>query len=430
MKRNAILATLLINLLLITTVSLGQIFPRGLGIKKKSDMFGPSLFMYHISEFKSEKDPDMSRLDVEVVFANDILQFVKTNQGDFSARYDLIVSLFDKKDNLVEEKSAYQSIRVNEFSQTNDRKLSNHHQFSFYVPPGDYRLLVNLTDEDTKKTLRREQKLKVKGFLTDEAFLSNILFADRIKIDSTGEVKIFRTNVSNRFFNPDSSFWAYFEIYPKTLSDSLLLRYSIFNREEKRIALQKQTFLPNTKRIPYLIDLSKFIDITGQFTLMVYVSQAGKAKNLSVKFSVVWQNSSFKKMNTNLMLKTMRDYIPKDDYKFLETASDSARRAYFRDYWKKRDPTPKTERNELLEEFTRRVEFANNYFSVHSLNIDGWQTDRGKIYIKYGSPTEVDRRMDEIDLPPFEIWYYEHLHRRFIFEDKSGIGDFKLVRIE
>ncbi|NOZ62651.1 MAG: GWxTD domain-containing protein [Calditrichaeota bacterium] len=429
MKLKQIFWTFLINLLLLATVGFSQILPRGLGFKKNADMFGPGLFLYHVSEFRSEKDPEMSRLNIEVVFANDILQFVKKRTGGFSARYDLVVSLFDRKDNLVDEKSAYESIAVKEFEETNSRKLSNRHRFSFYVRPGKYRLLINLTDEDTQKSLHREKKIAVKGFLTREAFISDIVFADKIEIDSTG-INIIDVNVTRRFFNPDSAFWAYFEIYPRSLTDSLLLRYSIFDREKKRIALKKQSFIPNSKRIPYLIDLSKFIDSTGQYTLMVYVSQGKIAKNLSIQFSAVWRNASLAKMNTSMMLRTMREYIPGDDYKFLKNASDSTRKAYFQKYWKKRDPTPETERNELLEEFTRRVEFANNYFSVHGLNIEGWQTDRGKIYVKYGPPTQVDRRMDEIDLPPYEIWYYQQLQRRFIFEDKSGSGDFKLVRIE
>ncbi len=430
MKSKTVSWLVLINALLIASIAFGQILPRGLGFRKKSDMFGPSLFQYHVSEFKSETDDDMSRLEVEIVFANDILQFVKNRAGGFSARYDLVVSLFDRKDNLVEEKSAYKEVAVKEFAQTNNRDLTNRHRFSFIVRPGKYRLLINLTDEDTRKTLRREKKLDIKGFIAPEAFISDILFADAVQIDTSGKVIVRRANVASRFYNPDSSFWAYFEIYPKSLKDSLLMRYSIFNREQKKIVSRTQKFLPNSKQIPFLIDLSKYIEVTGQYKLTVYVAQGKVARNLSVNFSVVWQNASFAKMNATLMLETMRDYIPGDDYKFLKTASDSAKRAYFREYWKKRDPTPGTEKNELLEEFTRRVEFANNYFSVHALNLEGWQTDRGKIYIKYGAPTEVDRRMDEIDLPPFEIWYYEHLQRRFIFEDKSGVGDFKLVRIE
>jgi len=50
--------------------------------------------------------------------------------------------------------------------------------------------------------------------------------------------------------------------------------------------------------------------------------------------------------------------------------------------------------------------------------------------MKYGPPTDVERHQDQLNLPPYEIWYYDKLDRRYYFEDKSGLGDFQLVRIE
>ena len=74
--------------------------------------------------------------------------------------------------------------------------------------------------------------------------------------------------------------------------------------------------------------------------------------------------------------------------------------------------------------------FVINHFTVNALDKDGWETDRGKIYVKYGQPTTVDRHTNELNVPPYEIWYYSSIDRRFIFEDRSSIGDYTLVKME
>ena len=46
------------------------------------------------------------------------------------------------------------------------------------------------------------------------------------------------------------------------------------------------------------------------------------------------------------------------------------------------DPTPSTEHNELMEEYYRRVSYSNENFDGWK---DGWETDRGMIYILFGT---------------------------------------------
>jgi len=81
----------------------------------------------------------------------------------------------------------------------------------------------------------------------------------------------------------------------------------------------------------------------------------------------------------------------------------------------------------LREELERRVKFGNQHFSVAAEDRPGWQTDRGKIYVIYGAPSEVRRRSLEVGSNPYETWYYLHIARRFVFLDKSGEGNYRLV---
>jgi GWxTD domain-containing protein len=78
------------------------------------------------------------------------------------------------------------------------------------------------------------------------------------------------------------------------------------------------------------------------------------------------------------------------EFRSLETDAD--RILYIERFWALRDPHPETMTNEYRQLFWERVREANSLFldSPH----DGWRTDRGKIHILYGPPTEVEEDLD------------------------------------
>lgn len=94
-------------------------------------------------------------------------------------------------------------------------------------------------------------------------------------------------------------------------------------------------------------------------------------------------------------------------------------------YWKKIDPTPETEYNPLMQEFYSRIDYAVKNFATLA-GANGANTDRGKIYIKFGKPTDVDRTSDNYG-NVIETWTYNNPQRKFVFVDKNGTGDFSLI---
>jgi GWxTD domain-containing protein len=73
-------------------------------------------------------------------------------------------------------------------------------------------------------------------------------------------------------------------------------------------------------------------------------------------------------------------------FKSLET--DEARALFIERFWRRRDPSPETLTNEYRELFWRRVQEANRSFLDSTK--PGWMTDRGKIWVLYGPPTDVE----------------------------------------
>jgi GWxTD domain-containing protein len=121
------------------------------------------------------------------------------------------------------------------------------------------------------------------------------------------------------------------------------------------------------------------------------------------------------------VLRTIADPDEQDEMSKIKTEED--RRAFWERFWKRRDPSPDTPENEAMVEFYRRVQYANQHFSVGT---PGWKTDMGHIYIKYGEPDEVVRSPFNFDRPPEEVWYYYRDRRTFTFVDKDGFGRYNL----
>lgn len=131
----------------------------------------------------------------------------------------------------------------------------------------------------------------------------------------------------------------------------------------------------------------------------------------------------------------------RDAWKKLRT--DDEREKFIEDFWRSRDPDPDTEENEFKQEYYERQAYANEHFSSGK---PGRLTDRGRIYIKFGKPDEVeshpaggsyDRPANEgggsTSTYPFEKWFYRYIPgvRNGIeleFVDPTGSGEYRLAR--
>jgi GWxTD domain-containing protein len=116
---------------------------------------------------------------------------------------------------------------------------------------------------------------------------------------------------------------------------------------------------------------------------------------------------------------------------FYKLETDSDRDLLIEEFWKQRDPTPGTPRNEFREEHYRRIEFANKTFG-RGTPFKGWRTERGRIYIILGPPRDVQRLLSS-DAYPMEIWFYQGNPAfgqapffRLLFYQKGGGGDYAL----
>jgi GWxTD domain-containing protein len=114
-------------------------------------------------------------------------------------------------------------------------------------------------------------------------------------------------------------------------------------------------------------------------------------------------------------------YIITDEERtaFHRLNTDEEREQFIEQFWLRRDPTPDTIENEFKEEHYRRIAYANERYAS---GIPGWKADRGRIYITYGPPDEIDSHPSggsyerpieegggETSTYPFETWRYRYI---------------------
>jgi GWxTD domain-containing protein len=101
--------------------------------------------------------------------------------------------------------------------------------------------------------------------------------------------------------------------------------------------------------------------------------------------------------------------LPEERATFLGLATDAERVQFIEQFWKRRDPTPDTPANEFKQEHYRRIAQANLRFPTAEGEA-GWKTDRGRIYIKFGPPDEIDDHSNvEAPAVPYIDWTYRFI---------------------
>ena len=104
-----------------------------------------------------------------------------------------------------------------------------------------------------------------------------------------------------------------------------------------------------------------------------------------------------------------------------------AKRKVLYEFWNRRK-NDQTDPNAVQKtEYFKRVDYANEHFRAGFK--DGWKTDRGRVFIVYGPPDDIERHTNEVNTKPYEIWTYNSIQGGviFVFGDRSGLSDYDLL---
>ncbi len=410
--------SLIFVLLLINSVIIGQEQNYDRNFKISYEAF----FHQDFLNFHSDKT-GMTRVDVYIQVPYKSLQFIKTGQG-FTAKYSVVVSVFDEtKERLIVEKTWNETINVIDFAQTISKLNYNVGFKSFDLKPGNYFFRTAVIDSDSKKEVKSENTFRVRE-INPVLDISDILLIVRSDAKNNQVLPNIPRNVTLSV----GGLQFFYEIYSgDSIKRNCTVDYEIIDKNSKvlyRKSLLKELIYGKNQFVESLDDLH--LDL-GTFILRATLKDENfkTITTINKSFFSRWVGLPGSVTDIDKAISQMVYIATPDELsKLKDSKTNDEKLKNFLEFWKKKDPSPNNEENEVFDEYFRRVAYANDNFSNYN---EGWRTDRGMVYIILGAPNNIDRHPFEYDSKPYEVWEYYELNRSFIFLDQTGFGDYRLI---
>ncbi len=390
--------------------------------KIKADLFYLDVLNFYSSE------GTRSRVDVyvEIPLKNMEFKKSKSDKSSYVSKFDLNIDVVDNAENVIYNNVSKEEVTTKE---TGQEYLSQNSQIltrNLFLPPGDYVVKVSIFEQSTKKRFEKDKKIKVEDYSTQPLSISDVMIVSRLS-DNEGKKTI--TPDVERNVGIVDTFYLFYFIYKNNEDQKVDVNCRIIDSENKEVYINKET-----------IDLSNGLAFQNQVFMAVPTTDFGYGK-YTIQISAASNNynaesnSTFQNLSPDFpaplkdidLLIDQLQYIAKDDeMKYMRDGKDSAeRQKRFLSFWKKKDPSPNSKRNEVMQEYYMRLMTADKFFST--TYTPGWKTDMGMVFIIFGQPSNIERHPYEMDQKPYEIWDYYEDNKQFVFIDNTGFGDYRLI---
>jgi GWxTD domain-containing protein len=243
----------------------------------------------------------------------------------------------------------------------------------------------------------------------------------------------------------------YNEVYntDKSIGDDFLLSYSIekANSKERAVLMGHK----RKKSAPYIVNLIS-LDIaqleSGNYKLVTTIRNRNNdllsQKELFFQRNNPLFNAPIDSFTTDALdkefvanldvkqlryaLKAVAMLIPDNETSIFKTIIDGtdtmAKRRYLFNYWAKKSPNIPEQAYDEYMLIAKGVDktYGNGYGY-------GFETDRGRIFLRYGRPDDIVVVENENDAPPYEVWVYYKVERtqqtnvKFLFYNPDLIAN-------
>ncbi|MCH8276898.1 MAG: GWxTD domain-containing protein [Bacteroidetes bacterium] len=340
------------------------------------------------------------------------------------------------------------------------------HQVRTTVPPGEYELRVDIAADQIggRLALELRRDMLIPDYSdADAVALSDVTLATSIqRSDDRDDLfyknsMVIRPNANQLFGSGLDRLYYYAEVYNADLVQSSAGKYTVMTyiaeanvpqpisdlqrrteRDQRPIDVLVGSFdlkkLPSSSYFLRIVILNENNEAVVEQSRKFFVYNPGVERvQQIVGLEVSFETSRYASM-TEEEVDASEEHIriiaterERNRLKGIEDLDE--RRRFLMDFWLKRDPNTSTPINEYREEFLARVQYANDRYTT---NFDeGWRTDRGEIFIKYGAPTAIDPHLYDRDTVPYETWEYNNIpgagQAIFVFADRDGFGMYELI---
>jgi GWxTD domain-containing protein len=291
---------------------------------------------------------------------------------------------------------------------------------TFDLPPGHYEARVMVRDLNGGQRSVATQSLEIPDYSKIPVGLSDLELGIA---DSSGAF----TAVPARTFGMDverlAVRLALFDRRGGSWPRHYDLHYRILDEYGTEVSTGRQNVELQHSADPILVRPDRTDLFVGRYSVVIELVEGSSKWRVDRSFEVE-ESGPPRGRDFVQMLEPLSYIAAPEEISALKALKPDDQARGWEEFWRRRDPTPETPRNEALIEFIRRVRHAERSFQGFG---PGWRSDMGRIYIKYGPPGQTESRPSSNTSPQLEIWYYTNPAREFVFADREGFGRYVLV---
>ncbi len=331
----------------------------------------------------------------------------------------------------------------------------------FIVPKGSFTCEITGSDMHNPDKFRQiKENIKVVPYMHHSMSISDIQLASKMIQGSENTSSIFYKNTYEVIPIPNVVFgisqpalFFYLEVYnlqsDSIKSEQLKMSQMIYDSKGKLVK-EKSKYLSRTSNTRVEVGshiLSNYP--TDSYTLVIALIDSvgntgvSSAKKFFVYNPDVQVTDTFEVSTTAVLSSSfgsmseeeLDDLFDKSEYLATKTEIDKyeklsnveGKREYMFDFWKAKDESENLNKNEFYRNYMQRVQICNERYT--SMGKQGWKTDRGRVFLLYGEPTEIERYPNQLETRPYEIWQYTEIEGGvyFVFADLTGFSDYTIL---
>lgn len=397
-------------------------------------------------------------LEIYYSFYQPQLKQVKTD-NELKVKGILNIKILNKEtsDTVVNRNYQFENIISDSMSVNHQKSFTGN--MAYILPLGEYNcVFTGMDGNDMSKLDSISFPLTISELPKDRFSISDLEIASLIK-HSEDDQSMFFKNTYEVVPNPSGIFgqeipvlYFYAEIYnleKDIQSENLRVDHMLLNSSNKTV-YKKSRLFPRSSGSAVDVGAINISDlVSGAYTLVDVATDSAKKLTVYSSKKIFIYNPTVVDTTPEVMVdnsvltsefasmseeeldqifaesKYIADKTEKDQW--LTLSNEEAKKKFLFDFWKVRDLTPGTPINEYKREYFERVKKANTLYST--IQQKGWKTDRGRVLLVFGEPSEIERYPNQVDSKPYEIWNYHELEGGviFVFADLTGFSDYQLI---
>ena len=339
-------------------------------------------------------DNNMVQFEIDYLIPKSKLVFSKKGNG-FYSDVTFSIDIIDDNQNNIYNDSWSDNIYVEYFEDTKSKKEYIGHITVILQKQNQYMLKFGIDDYINHQYHQHEQNIVI----DDYQYLSDI------QLYAKNEEKYYNIdNLDNSSLMDLDTLWIKYQVIDNSIFDNKLI-FEVLNKD-----------INNVTKINYTIDGSNLENYAISWYPIPLLDISYKNLEINCYYRDVHKFKSIRIIDKEditfdykLLFSPMENYMfNRQEYMEYIDLDSTEKIEYIKNYWTKKNNV------DLLNEFYKRVEYANtNFKKIGSI---GSESDQGRIYIIFGKPLNIDFEFN--DTGEFEIWQYSN--KRFIFINRYG----------